>query len=154
MAVLAVMLGDRCKAACSDTNAWSWPSTKMCIVHVATTSIRLQQLHKTDGNGAGTFHQSTNCCCDESTYNNADDDTVAGKIVAELGRVSLASWAGRSNDSGRAGVQKSAVSAIVSTSCRSCLQLAAPASTQQDGVQQLVACPLYTETQGTYLTST
>ena len=119
----------------------------MCIVHVAITSIGLQ-LHATDGNRAGTIHQSIDCCCDETTYNDADDDAVAGKIVTELGRVSLAGWAGRSDDSSRAGVQKSAVSAIISTSCRSCLQLAAPVSTQQNGVQQLIACTLYTEKQG------
>jgi len=132
---LAVVLGDRCNAACNDYQAWSWPGTKMRIIHLAITSIRLQQLHKTDGNGASTIHQSTDCCWDEATYNDADDDAVAGKVVAELSRVSLAGWAGRLNDSSRAGVQKSAVSAIVSTSCRSCLQLAAPASTQQDGVE-------------------
>jgi hypothetical protein len=53
---------------------------------------------------AGTIHQVINCCWDEATYNDANDDAVAGKVVAELGRVSLAGWAGSSNDSSRAGV--------------------------------------------------
>jgi hypothetical protein len=84
---------------------------------------------------AGTIHQMMNCCWDEATYNNADDDAVAGKIVTKLGRVSLAGWAGSSDDMSATGVQKSAVPTFVSTPCRSCLQLAAPASTQQHGVQ-------------------
>ena len=84
---------------------------------------------------AGTIHQLANCCWDKATYDDADDDAVAGKIVTKLGRVSLAGWAGSSNDISATGVQKSAVPTFVSTPCRSCLQLAAPASTQRRVVQ-------------------